>query len=58
MNDFLLNLVIWLALLSAAWNGFNPSMVTELFLWTALCKIMFDRYDRRRYDRANGAKKK
>ena len=45
MNDFLLNVVVWLALISAMFHEFQPAMITELLLWIALSKVMYDRYD-------------
>ena len=36
------NIAIWLALFSSIYNNFNPARTTELFLWGALCMIVFE----------------
>ena len=41
------NIVIWLALFSSMYNNFAPARTTELFLWGALCMLVFNIRDRR-----------
>ena len=42
------NIAIWLALFSAMYNNFAPARTTELFLWGALCMLVFDIRDGRK----------
>ena len=44
MNSVPLVLITWMAVFSAAWHGFKPSLLTELFLWSALCVITIENW--------------
>ena len=49
MNNLHLNIITWMALFSAIWHGFEPALLTELFLWSALCVVIFEDW-RKKYE--------
>jgi len=47
MNSLPLCIITWMALLSAAWHGFGPSLLTELFLWAGLCIVILEDWNKK-----------